>query len=158
MKVILLSDVKGTGKKDQILEVSDGYARNFLLPRKLAREATNEALNAIDTAKRAAKHRDDVKREQAEQQARELKGKVVIVKMRAGENGKLYGSVTNELIADAMLAQHGVEVDKRRIEPEECGWRPRSVSITPRKASFVRPCASRCWVASTMALTLSIRT
>lgn len=75
MKVILLSDVKGTGKKDQILEVSDGYARNFLLPRKLAREATNEALNAIDTAKRAAKHRDDVKREQAEQQARELKGK-----------------------------------------------------------------------------------
>ena len=103
MKVILLSDVKGTGKKDQILEVSDGYARNFLLPRKLAREATNEALNAIDTAKRAAKHRDDVKREQAEQQARELKGKVVIVKMRAGENGKLYGSVTNELIADAML-------------------------------------------------------
>ena len=118
MKVILLSDVKGTGKKDQILEVSDGYARNFLLPRKLAREA-NEALNAIDTAKRAAKHRDDVKREQAEQQARELKGKVVIVKMRAGENGKLYGSVTNELIADAMLAQHGVEVDKRKIELEE---------------------------------------
>ena len=107
MKVILLSDVKGTGKKDQILEVSDGYARNFLLPRKLAREATNEALNAIDTAKRA------------EQQARELKGKVVIVKMRAGENGKLYGSVTNELIADAMLAQHGVEVDKRKIELEE---------------------------------------
>ena len=119
MKVILLSDVKGTGKKDQILEVSDGYARNFLLPRKLAREATNEALNAIDTAKRAAKHRDDVKREQAEQQARELKGKVVIVKMRAGENGKLYGSVTYELIADAMLAQHGVEVDKRKIELEE---------------------------------------
>ena len=119
MKVILLSDVKGTGKKDQILEVSDGYARNFLLPRKLAREATNEALNAIDTAKRAAKHRDDVKREQAEQRARELKGKVVIVKMRAGENGKLYGSVTNELIADAMLAQHGVEVDKRKIELEE---------------------------------------
>ena len=72
MKVILLSDVKGTGKKDQILEVSDGYARNFLLPRKLAREATNEALNAIDTAKRAAKHRGDVKREQAVQQAREL--------------------------------------------------------------------------------------
>ena len=60
-----------------------------------------------------------MKREQAEQQARELKGKVVIVKMRAGENGKLYGSVTNELIADAMLAQHGVEVDKRKIELEE---------------------------------------
>lgn len=119
MKVILLSDVKGTGKKDQIVEVSDGYARNFLLPRKLAREATNEALNAIDTAKRAAKHRDDVKREQAEQKARELKGKVVVLRLRAGENGRLYGSVTNEQIADALREQHGVEVDKRKIELEE---------------------------------------
>ena len=119
MKVILLSDVKGTGKKDQIVEVSDGYARNFLLPRKLAREATNEALNAIDTAKRAAKHRDDVKREQAEQKARELKGKVVVLRLRAGENGRLYGSVTNEQVADALREQHGVEVDKRKIELEE---------------------------------------
>ena len=119
MKVILLSEVKGTGKKDQIVEVSDGYARNFLLPRKLAREATNEALNAIDTAKRAAKHRDDVKREQAEQKARELKGKVVVLRLRAGENGRLYGSVTNEQIADALREQHGVEVDKRKIELEE---------------------------------------
>ena len=88
MKVILLSDVKGTGKKDQILEVSDGYARNFLLPRKLAREATNEALNAIDTAKRAAKHRDDVKREQAEQQARELKGSVPFPLMSLSQRAK----------------------------------------------------------------------
>ncbi|MBE5767292.1 MAG: 50S ribosomal protein L9 [Clostridiales bacterium] len=119
MKVILLKDVKGTGKKDQILEVSDGYARNFLLPRKLAQEATNEALNAIDTAKRAAKHREDVKREEAEQKARALKGKVIIVRVRAGEGGKLYGSVTNEQIAAALLEQHGVEVDKRKIEPEE---------------------------------------
>ena len=101
------------------MEVSDGYARNFLLPRKLAREATNEALNAIDTAKRAAKHRDDVKREQAEQKARELKGKVVVLRLRAGENGRLYGSVTNEQIADALREQHGVEVDKRKIELEE---------------------------------------
>ena len=119
MKVILLKDVKGTGKKDQILEVSDGYARNFLLPRKLAQEATNEALNAIDTAKRAAKHREDVKREEAEQKARALKGKVIIVRVRAGDGGKLYGSVTNEQIASALLEQHGVEVDKRKIEPEE---------------------------------------
>ena len=119
MKVILLKDVKGTGKKDQILEVSDGYARNFLLPRKLAQEATNEALNAIDTAKRAAKHREDVKREEAEQKARALKGKEIIVRVRAGEGGKLYGSVTNEQIASALLEQHGVEVDKRKIEPEE---------------------------------------
>ena len=118
MKVILLSDVKGTGKKDQILEVSDGYARNFLLPRKLAREATNEALNAIDTAKRAAKHRDDVKREQAEQQARELKGKVVIVKMRAGENGKLYG-VIKDLSPDFMLVYNKDHIDEyNRANPD----------------------------------------
>ena len=119
MKVILLQDVKGSGKKDQIIEVSDGYARNFLLPRKLAREATNEALNAVDTAQRAAKHREEVKLQEAEQKARELKGKVVKVRVRAGENGKLYGSVTNEQIADALREQHGVEVDKRKIEPEE---------------------------------------
>jgi len=119
MKVILLKDVKGTGKKDQIIEVAEGYARNFLLPRKLAREATNEALNAVDTAQRAAKHREEVKLQEAEQKARELKGKVVKVRVRAGENGKLYGSVTNEQIADALREQHGVEVDKRKIEPEE---------------------------------------
>ena len=119
MKVILLKDVKGTGKKDQILEVSDGYARNFLLPRKLAQEATNEALNAIDTAKRAAKHREDVKREEAEQKARALKGKVIIVRVRAGEGGKLYGSITTQEIADAIKAQLGVEIDKRKVELTE---------------------------------------
>ena len=100
MKVILLQEVKGTGKKDQILEVSDGFARNFLLPRKLAREATNEALNSIEKAK-------------------DLKGKLVVVKAKAGEGGRLYGSITAAEIADALKAQHGVEIDRRKIELEE---------------------------------------
>ena len=77
MKVILLQDVRGSGKKDQIIEVSDGFGRNYLLPRKLAREATPEAMNAVEKAQSAQKHRDDVKRQEAEAKARELKGKVI---------------------------------------------------------------------------------
>jgi len=119
MKVILLKDIKGTGKKDQILEVSDGFGRNYLLPRKLAVEATSEALNSIEKSKSAAKHREDVKKNEAETAARELKGKTVTVKVRAGENGRLYGSITTQEIADALKAQHGVELDKRKIELDE---------------------------------------
>ena len=116
MKVILLKDVKGTGKKDQIVEVSDGYARNFLLPRKMAREATAEALNAVESARKAEQHREAVRLAEAEENARALKGKVIKISARGGEGGKLYGAVTNEQIAQALFAQHGVQVDKRRIE------------------------------------------
>ena len=119
MKVILLQDVPGTGKKDQILEISDGYARNFLLPRKLARQATSEAQNAIERARSADKHREDVKRNEAEQKARELKGKVIQLEVRGSESGKVYGSVTNEQIATAIRTQLGFEVDKRKIEVAE---------------------------------------
>ena len=119
MKVILLQDVKGSGKKDQILEVAEGYARNFLLPRKLAREATAEALNSIEKAKEAQQHREDVKKSEAEQKARELKGKLVTVKAKAGEGGRLYGSITVQEIADALKQQHGIDVDRRKIELEE---------------------------------------
>ena len=83
MKVILLKDIKGTGKKDQVIEVSDGFGRNYLLPRKMAIEATAEAVHSIEKSKQAEKHREDVKRDEAEKQARDLKGKVVIVKVRA---------------------------------------------------------------------------
>lgn len=119
MKVILLTDVKGTGKKDQIVEASDGFARNYLIPRKMAKEATAEALNAISRAKSADKHREDVRRAEAEQRARELKGKVVQLTVRGGENGKLYGAVTNDQIAAALKEQYGVEIDKRKIEQDE---------------------------------------
>ena len=119
MKVIFLQDVKGSGKKDQILEVSDGYARNYLFPRKLAREATNEALNAIQTAKAAVQHRDDVKKAEAEAKARELKGKVVVINAKGGEGGRLYGSITAQEIVNALKEQHGIEIDKRKIELDE---------------------------------------
>jgi len=119
MKVILLQDIKGTGKKDQIIEASDGYARNFLLPKKLAREATAEALNSIEKSKSADRHREEVKRQEAEKLARELKGKVVQLSVRGGENGKIYGSVTNDQIATALREQLKIEVDKRKIEVEE---------------------------------------
>ena len=119
MKVIFLEDVRGSGKKDQIMEVSDGYASNYLLPKKLAREATAEALNSIEKSKLAAKHREDVKRQEAEEKARALKGKVIQLTVRGGENGKLYGAITNDQIAQALKEQHGLEVDKRKIEPEE---------------------------------------
>ena len=89
MKVILLKDIPGTGKKDQIVEVSDGFGRNYLVPRKMAMEATAEAVHSIASAKKAEKHRADVKRDEAEKLSRELKGKVVIVKVRAAEGGRL---------------------------------------------------------------------
>ena len=119
MKVILLQDIKGTGKKDQILEISDGYARNYLLPRKLAKEATAEAVNALEKSRGADRHREEVRRQEAEKRARELKGKVIQLEVKGGENGKLYGSVTNDQIANALKAQHGIEVDKRKLEQEE---------------------------------------
>ena len=119
MKVILLQDVRGSGKKDQIIEVSDGFGRNSLLPRKLAREATPEAMNAVEKAQSAQKHRDDVKRQEAEAKARELKGKVIQLSVKGGAGGKLYGKVTNEAIAQALKNQYGMEIDKRKFEPEE---------------------------------------
>ena len=119
MKVILLQDIKGTGKKDQIIEASDGYARNYLIPRKLAKEATAEAINSIEKSKSADKHREAVKKAEAEAKARELKGKVIQLSVRGGDNGKLYGAITNDQIAAALKEQHGVEVDKRKLELDE---------------------------------------
>lgn len=119
MKVILLQDIQGTGKKDQILEISDGYARNYLLPRKMAKEATAEAVNALEKSKGADRHRQEVRRQEAEVKARELKGKVIQLEVRGGENGKLFGSVTTDQIAAALKAQHGVDIDKRKLELEE---------------------------------------
>ena len=85
----------------------------------MAREATSEAINAIEKSKSADKHREDVRRAEAEERSRKLKGKVVQLTVRGGENGKLYGAVTNDQIAEALKQQHGIEIDKRKIEMEE---------------------------------------
>lgn len=116
MKVILLKDIKGTGKKDQIIEASDGYARNFLFPKGLAREANATNLNAIENAKSAQKHREDVERAKAEEICKEISGKVIRITARGAEGGKLYGSVTAQEIADALNKQYGVKVEKRKID------------------------------------------
>ena len=116
MKVILLKDIKGTGKKDQIIEASDGYSRNFLFPKGLAREASAANLNAIENAKSAKKHREDVERAQAQEKAKQLAGKIIRISARGAEGGRLYGSVTSQEIAAALEAQYGVKVEKRRIE------------------------------------------
>lgn len=116
MKVILLKDIKGTGKKDQIIEASDGFARNFLFPKGLAREASATNLNAIENAKAAQKHREDVERAKAEETRRALSGKAIKIVARGAEGGRLYGSVTAQEIADELFKQYGVKVEKRRID------------------------------------------
>ena len=114
MKVILLQDVKGKGKKGQMLEVSDGYARNFMLPKKLAIEATPDAINTMKMNDKATQER--IAREKAEALAtsKKLREMTVVVKAKGGGAGRLFGSVTNAEIADA-LAKNGVKLDKRKI-------------------------------------------
>ena len=114
MKVILLQDVKGKGKKGQMLEVSDGYARNFMLPKKLAIEATPDAINTMRMNDKATQER--IAREKAEALAtsKKLRELTVTVTAKGGGNGRLFGSVTNAEIADA-LAKQGVKLDKRKI-------------------------------------------
>ena len=116
MKVILLKDIKGTGKKDQIIEASEGFARNFLFPKGLAREASATNLNAIENAKAAQKHREDVERAKAEEIRKALSGKAIKIVARGAEGGRLYGSVTAQEIADELFKQYGVKVEKRRID------------------------------------------
>ena len=119
MKVILLSDIKGTGKKDDILNVSDGYARNFLFPRKLAVEATDGASKEIERKRALENQRENERRQAAEKKASSLRGKVITVIAKCGDKGRLYGSVTAQEIAEALIKQHDVEIDKRKIELAE---------------------------------------
>ena len=115
MKVILLQDVKGMGKKGQMLEVSDGYARNFMLPRKLAVEATPDAINTMRMNDKATQAR--IARENAEAMAvsKSLREMTVTVTAKGGGSGRLFGSVTNQEIADALEKQSGIKLDKRKI-------------------------------------------
>lgn len=115
MKVLLLQDVKGTGKKGEVVNVSDGYARNFLLPRKLADPADAQAINAANIQKSAAQHRKFTAGVKAREQAKALDGQVVRVKARVGENGKMFGTVSGKEIAAALEAQKGVTVDRKKI-------------------------------------------
>ena len=115
MKVILNADVKGTGKKGEIVNVSDGYARNFLFPRKLATEATSANITAQENKIKAQQHKTQQEEEEARVLAAQVKQLEVTVAIRVGEGGKVFGSVNTQQIADALKAQHGLEMDKKKI-------------------------------------------
>ena len=114
MKVILLQDVKGKGKKGQMIEVSDGYARNFMLPKKMAIEATTDAINTMRMNDKATQERIAREKAEALATANKLRQTTVVVKAKGGGAGRLFGSVTNAEIADA-LAKQGIKLDKRKI-------------------------------------------
>ena len=115
MKVILLQDVKGKGKKGQMLEISDGYARNFLLPKKMAIEATADAINTMRMNDKAAAEKAAKERAEALETSKRLREMTVTVTAKGGGAGKLFGAVTSQEIADALKAQSGIVLDKRKI-------------------------------------------
>ena len=115
MKVILTQDVKGKGKKGQMIEVSDGYARNFMLPRKMAIEATPDAVNTMKMNDKATQERIAREKAEALEISKTIRGLTVVVKAKGGGAGRLFGSITNQEIADALKAQSGINLDKRKI-------------------------------------------
>ncbi len=119
MKVIFSADVRGQGKKGEMKEVSDGYARNYLLPRGLAVAATQDNLNAMKLRDAAKKRQMELEKAAAQENAKKLEGVIVKVKAKAGEKGRLFGSVTSKEIADALAEQHGIEIEKNKIVQAE---------------------------------------
>ena len=119
MKVILLTDVKGKGKKGQMIEVSDGYARNYMLPRKLAIEATTDAVNTMRMNDKATAERQARERAEALEVSKKLRELTLIVKAKGGGAGRLFGAVTNTEIADALKKNAGITIDKRKLVLDE---------------------------------------
>jgi len=115
MKVVLLQDVKSIGKKDQLVNVSDGYARNFLFPRKLAKEATAGAINDVKTKEAAKAHHKQEEINAANELKAKIDGKIVALKAKAGKEGKLFGAVTSKDVDSEIKKQFGVEVDKKKL-------------------------------------------
>ena len=115
MKVILLQDVKGKGKKGQMIEVSDGYARNFMLPKKMAIEATADAINTMRMNDKATQERIAKEKAEALALSKQLRELTLVVTAKGGGAGRLFGSVTNQEIADALKAKTGITLDKRKI-------------------------------------------
>lgn len=115
MKVILLKDVKGQGKKGEIVSVSDGYARNYLFPRNLAQEATAQNLNSAQVKQEAAAHKKEMEKKNAQEMAKQLENKGVVIKAKCGSTGRLFGAITNAEIAEALNQQTGLELDKKKV-------------------------------------------
>ena len=115
MKVILLKDVKGSGKAGDILNVADGYARNFLIGKGLAVEATSKNLNDLAGKKASAQHKIDVETADNKAVAEKIGGKEIVIKAKAGQGGKLFGAVTAAAVSEALKAQFSVDIDKKKI-------------------------------------------
>lgn len=119
MKVILTQDVRGQGKRGQMIEVSDGYARNFLLPRKLAQEATADNINTMRMNDKATQERQAMERAEALDLRNRMKDMTVVVTAKGGGAGRLFGSVTNTEVSEALAKQAGIQLDKRKIVLDE---------------------------------------
>ena len=119
MKVILLADVKGTGKKGELVNASDGYARNYLIPRKLAKEANAQAMNELKNAEASKQHRIEVEKANASEAAKKIDEKTIKMTAKAGQGGRLFGSVTSKEIAELIAKEFGIQVDKRKIVVED---------------------------------------
>ncbi len=119
MKVILLTDIKGVGKKDQILNASDGYARNYLLPKKMAVEANDENRNKLKAKQASFEHKKGLEKEQAKEIAQKISRILLKISVKAGENGKIFGGVTAKEIADNLSSQYNITIDKKKIELKE---------------------------------------
>ncbi len=115
MKVILLQDVKGAGKKGEMVNVSDGYARNFLLPRKLAREADAQAISEFKNAEQSKQHKIEVATAEAQANKKRLEGETLVMTAKAGQGGRLFGSVTSKEIANELKHKYSLSIDKRKI-------------------------------------------
>lgn len=116
MKVILLSDVKGRGKEGDVIDVARGFATNYLLPRKMAIQATPGNLKQLEARVHNIKKREEAKRSEAEVLAAKVEGSSIVIEAKAGDTGKLFGSVTGGMVADALIEQIGVDVDRRRLD------------------------------------------
>lgn len=119
MKVILNTDLKGKGKKGDLINVSDGYARNYLLPKGLAVEANSANINKTKEQKKIQKHKKEVQLQEAKDLADKISSCTVVIKTKAGENGRLFGSVTNKHIGEQLKKQHKIKIDKRKIIMDE---------------------------------------
>ena len=115
MKVILLEDIKGKGKKEQVIEVSDGYARNYLFKKKLAIEADAKALNELAGREASRQHKHDVDKAAAEEIAKQLDAVTLVLHHKAGKDNKLYGAITNKEIVQQLKQEYGIEVDKKKL-------------------------------------------
>ncbi len=119
MKVILKADIKGVGKKDQVINASDGYARNFLFPKNLAVEADKGNLDKLQAKKDGVKFQKDQEREEAKKVAEKLEKISLKIKVKSGQNGKIFGGVSSKEIADELEKQQKIKVDKKKIELKE---------------------------------------